>query len=80
MEAAIIKIGNSKGLRLSKALIKRYDIGDKVELIMEADHIILKPMAQPRANWGEAFAQMHAKGDDEMMIPDVFEDEHPEPW
>ena len=80
METAIIKIGNSKGLRLSKALIKRYDIGDKVELIMEADHIILKPVAQPRANWGEAFTQMHVKGDDVLMIPDVFEDEHPEPW
>ena len=33
MEAAIIKIGNSKGLRLSKTILEKYNIKDKVEMI-----------------------------------------------
>ena len=29
----------------------------------------------PRANWDQAFQEMHANGDDELLIPDVFADE-----
>ena len=35
MEVSIIKIGNSKGFRLSKTLLEKYNIKDKVELILE---------------------------------------------
>ena len=35
METAIIKIGNSKGLRLSKTILEKYNIKDKVEMILE---------------------------------------------
>lgn len=35
METAIIKIGNSKGLRLSKTILEKYNSKDKVELILE---------------------------------------------
>ena len=37
METAIIQIGNSKGLRLSKTILEKYHIKDKVELILEKD-------------------------------------------
>lgn len=30
---------------------------------------------QPRENWDQAFQGMHANGDDELLIPDVLEDE-----
>jgi antitoxin MazE len=30
---------------------------------------------QPRQNWDQAFKEMHANCDDELLIPDVFEDE-----
>lgn len=80
METSIIKIGNSKGLRLSKTLIDKYDIKDKVELILEADQIIIKPLKQPRKNWDEAFKRMRMEGGDEILIDDVFDDENPEEW
>jgi antitoxin MazE len=80
MEANIIKIGNSKGVRLSKTILEKYDIGDKVELILEKDQIILRPIKQPRQGWAEAFKKMHENGDDELLIPDVFEDEVFEEW
>ncbi|HAH54838.1 MAG TPA: MazF family transcriptional regulator [Flavobacterium sp.] len=80
MEAAIIKIGNSKGLRLSKTILEKYNIKDKIEVILEMGQIILKPIESPRKNWEEAFKKMNAEGDDELLIDDVFADENFEEW
>ena len=35
MELSIINIGNSKGIRLSKTILEKYNIQDKIELISE---------------------------------------------
>ena len=80
MEISIIKIGNSKGFRLSKEILERYKIRDKVELIFEKGYIILKPKKQPRQGWEKAFNQMHENNDDKLLLDDVFEDEAFEEW
>lgn len=80
MEASIIKIGNSKGLRLSKTILEKYNIKDKVELILEKGQIILKPIVSPRKNWEKEFKKMNANGDDKLLMNDVFEDENLEEW
>lgn len=76
MLVSVVQIGNSKGIRLSKTLLERYNITDKVELVFEDGYIILKPIAEPRKNWDEAFAEMHSNGDDKLLIDSVFEDEN----
>ena len=76
----MIKIGNSKGIRLSKTLLERYNIQDTVDLILDIDQIIIKPLSQPRKGWDKAFKEMNANGDDQLLIPDIFEDENPEEW
>ena len=80
METSIIKIGNSKGLRLSKTILEKYNIKDKVELILEKGHIILKPIALPRKNWEKEFKKMSENKDDKLLMNDVFEDENLEEW
>ena len=75
MQVRIIQVGNSKGLRLSKTIIEKYDIKDKVELVLKDDGILLKPIPNPRVGWTEQFKRMHEMGDDRLMIDDVFEDE-----
>jgi antitoxin MazE len=75
MQTSIIQIGNSKGIRLNKMLLEKYQIQDKVELILEKDCIIIKPVGKPRQGWEQAFKEMHANGDDQLLIDDVFEDE-----
>ena len=42
MDVPVIKIGNSKGIRLSKMLLEKYNIKDKVEIILEKGYMILK--------------------------------------
>ncbi|MFD2203221.1 AbrB/MazE/SpoVT family DNA-binding domain-containing protein [Shivajiella indica] len=80
MEAPIIKIGNSKGLRLSKTILEKYNISDKVELILEKDQIIIKPISVPRENWENEFKKMAENQDDKLLINDVFDDENFEEW
>jgi antitoxin MazE len=80
MDISVIPIGNSKGIRLSKTILEKYNITDKVELILEKGYIILKPKSEPRAGWGKAFKKMHENGDDKLLINDVFEDENLEEW
>ena len=80
MEVSVVKIGNSKGIRFSKTIIERYNIKDTVDLILDKGQIIIKPLARPRKGWEKAFKDMHANGDDKLLIPDIFEDENLEEW
>ena len=80
MEVTVIKIGNSRGIRLSKTLLERYNIRDTVDLILEKGQIIIKPLSRPRKGWDKAFMEMHANGDDKLLINDIFEDENFEEW
>ena len=80
MELAVINIGNSKGIRLSKTILEKYNIQDKIEVILEKGFIVLKPKAEPRKNWEKAFSKMHENGDDQLLIDDVFTDENLEDW
>lgn len=80
MEVSIIKIGNSKGIRISKTILERYNIRDTVDLILEKGQIILRPLSRPRKGWDKAFKQMNENGDDKLLFNDVFENENLEEW
>jgi antitoxin MazE len=78
MELSIIRIGNSKGIRLNKSILQRYNIQDKVEVILEKGRIILKPVPYSRQGWEDYFMAMHDSGDDTPLLQDVFKEE--EEW
>ena len=80
MDISVISVGNSKGIRLTKTLLEKYNITDTLELILEKDYMILKPKQEPRKGWGESFKKMHKNGDDISVEPDVFEEEKFEEW
>ncbi len=80
MEVSVVKIGNSRGIRFSKTIIERYNIRDTVEMILDKGHIIIKPLSRPRKGWDKAFIDMHANGDDKLIMPDIFEEENLEEW
>jgi len=63
-----IKIGNSKGVRLSKDILAQYNSKDKLELILEKEYIILKPKSEPREGWDKAFQQMRKNDDDQLLM------------
>jgi antitoxin MazE len=80
MDISVVQIGNSKGIRLPKILMEKYNITDAVELILEEDCIIIKPKTTPRKGWEKSFKKMHENGDDQLLLPDVWEDENLDEW
>ncbi|NDA62974.1 MAG: AbrB/MazE/SpoVT family DNA-binding domain-containing protein [Chitinophagia bacterium] len=76
MEISLITIGNSKGIRIPKKIIEQYNMQNTLELILKKEYIIIKPKHKAREGWEKSFQQLHANGDDQLMIPDVFTDEN----
>lgn len=63
MRLAVVSIGNSKGIRIPKALLDKYQIKDAVDVELHDDALLLKPVRQPREGWEEQFRQAIAAGD-----------------
>jgi len=78
MKIKIISIGNSKGIRLPNKVLKLYNITDEVSLVLEKEHLLLKPVNNARAGWAEAFSQQHTS--EERLLPDFFNDENDASW
>jgi antitoxin MazE len=63
----IVRIGNSRGIRVPKALLQQAQLPEEVELQAEPGRLVVRPARRPRAGWAEAAAQMHARGDDRLL-------------
>ena len=70
IKVKLIKIGNSRGIRLSKSLIEQYALRDEVILEAGDDCLILRPAECPRTGWDKAFERMHQLDDDELLDPE----------
>ena len=58
LEVKVSRIGNSRGIRLPAALIKRYQIGDVVILEEGSDSLTLRPKRTKKLSWKETAAEM----------------------
>jgi len=67
MRARVIKIGNSQGVRIPKPILEQTGITEDVELEVDKNQIIIRPLSNPRAGWNLAFKTM-AENDDDMPI------------
>lgn len=66
----VVRIGNSKGIRLPKAILEQCHITDSVDVEVNRENITLKPHRLPRQGWAEQMKKMHERGEDESLIPD----------
>ena len=71
----LIKIGNSQGVRIPKAIIKQAHLENApLEFEVTAQGLLLKPIQKkPREGWAEAFKQMAKAGDDALLIDDALD-------
>lgn len=79
MKTQIIKIGNSKGIRIPKPLLKQSNLDGEVELEVHDEGLLIKSSSKPRHNWARAFQEMSENDSDEMVIedsPNKYEKEH----
>jgi len=70
MITKVIKIGNSRGIRIPKSIIDQSGIKNEVELEVKDDTIIIKSLSSVRQNWDIAFQKMAKKNDDQLLDED----------
>ncbi len=68
MEIQVIQIGNSKGIILSRAILERYNIQNKVVLDLRKNHINITPLTQSREGWENSLNEMNSKGEDILLL------------
>lgn len=69
MKAQLVRIGNSRGIRLPKTLLQEAQLGDEVELKAEPGCILISRAARPRAGWADAARRMREQNDDRLLDP-----------
>jgi antitoxin MazE len=69
MKARLIRIGNSRGIRLPKPLIVQAGLTDEVELHVKDGAIVIQPASTPRAGWAEAARKIRDRGEDRLLDP-----------
>jgi antitoxin MazE len=67
VKTRIVRIGNSRGVRLPKPLLDQTGLTGEVEVEAQGNQLIIRPIRAPRAGWAEAFADMAAAGEDELL-------------
>ena len=55
MRIKLIDIGNSKGIRLPKALISQYHLEDEISVEPLDDGLLIKSTSKSRIGWEDAF-------------------------
>ena len=67
MKARVVRIGNSRGIRIPKAVIEQCHLHGAVDLEVQQGQLVIRSRSRPRAGWDEAFRQMHRQGDDQLL-------------
>ena len=80
MKAHIVRIGNSKGIRLPKMLLQEAQLEDEVDLQAEPGRILISKTAHPRTGWAEAARRMRAQGEDRLLDPPMATQFDKEEW
>ncbi|MFC1461197.1 AbrB/MazE/SpoVT family DNA-binding domain-containing protein, partial [Verrucomicrobiota bacterium] len=72
MKATIVRIGNSRGIRIPKPVFEQCGFEDEVEMEVHNHELVIRSSRQPREDWAEAFQAMATRGDD-MLLDRVAE-------
>ena len=64
IKSRLVRIGNSRGLRIPKLWVEQLALGEEVEMRVQADSLVICSARRPRAGWEEQFRVMHEHGDD----------------
>jgi antitoxin MazE len=69
IKTQIVRIGNSRGIRLPKHLIEQLGFGTEVEVVAQQNQLVIRSASRPRQGWGDKFRQMNERGDDLLLDP-----------
>jgi len=76
VRARVVRIGNSRGIRLPRPLIVEAGLVDEVELEVREGGLFVTPVKGARAGWADAAASLAARGGDRVeggAVPTRFD-------
>jgi antitoxin MazE len=63
----IVQIGNSRGIRVPRALLEQADLPEEVELQAQPGRIIVRAARRSRSGWADAARAMHEREEDALL-------------
>jgi antitoxin MazE len=67
VKGRIIKIGNSRGIRIPKVWLEQLGLNDEFLMTVEPDKLIIQPGNRARSAWEEQFRAMAEHHEDEFL-------------
>ena len=65
----IVRIGNSRGIRVPKVLLDEAGLPEEVEIRAEPGRLVVSAATRPRAGWAAKARAMRLRGDDGLVDP-----------
>ena len=69
MKTRLVRMGNSRGIRLPKPLIEQAGLSDEVDLELRGNTIVIAARPVLRLGWAEAARKLRAAGGDRLLDP-----------
>lgn len=70
MKVDLIRIGNSRGVRIPKPILEQCGFGRQADMTVKDNVLVIAPARAIREGWDDALASMAAAGDDAVLLPD----------
>ena len=67
MKTRLVRIGNSRGVRLPKAVIAQAGLTEEVELEVRDGAVVIARSASARSGWADAARQMRQHAEDRLL-------------
>ena len=67
VRSKVVKIGNSRGIRIPRALLEQAELVDEVEMAVEGNKLVIQSARQHRQGWEAKFSEMALQGDDALL-------------
>jgi len=79
MKVALVRIGNSRGIRIPKPLIEECGFGKTVEMHVEDGRVVIEAAQHPRRGWEKMLRAAGPADADELLLegvgPNAFDEE-----
>lgn len=75
MKTDLIRIGNSRGIRIPKPIIEQCGLGDTVQLQVEKNRLVISAEHVPRQGWEEALRRAGSATEDDLLLNSSLDDD-----
>jgi antitoxin MazE len=68
MRIKLVRIGNSRGVRIPKVILEQCGLQETADLQVERDRLVIARERHPRQGWEEAFLAAGQSSNDELLL------------